>query len=216
MKRNPIARNKNIVVQDLETEVLIYDLNLNKAYCLNQISGLVWQFCDGRNSVSDINRLISCELKMKVPEELIWLALDLLKKDDLLERNPEFEINYGGLTRREIVKKVGLATMIALPLISSILAPPAVQAQSGGPTNLTINSPCNSNGQCQSGTCAFVTTASLLFTNRCCLSSPALGPGFILAACATPSDCAAQASSCCTGMTTSAPSCPGAPSCLCG
>ncbi len=194
---------------------MIYDLNINKAFCLNKTSGLIWQFCDGRNSVSDISRLMSRELKMNVPEELIWLALDRLKRDDLLERSPEFEINFGGLSRREVVKKVGLASMIALPLISSIVAPPASMAQSGGPTNLPLNTPCSSDGQCQSGTCAFVTTASFLFTNRCCLSSPAFGPGFILGSCLIPSDCAAAASTCCSGMTTTQPGCPGAPTCLC-
>jgi hypothetical protein len=210
----PFARNKNIVVQDLETEVLIYDLNIDKAFCLNKTSGLVWQFCDGRNSVSDISRLMSRKLKMKVPDELVWLALDLLKKNDLLEISPEFEINFGGLSRREIVKKVGLVSMTVLPLISSIIAPPALMAQSGGPTNLAINSPCSSDAQCQTGNCEFILSPSFLPLNRCCIPDAEFAPGFFFS-CVPPSDCVTQASSCCSGMTTIGITCPGGGTAVC-
>jgi hypothetical protein len=36
----PISRQQNIVVQDLGSEVLIYDLTINKAFCLNETSAL--------------------------------------------------------------------------------------------------------------------------------------------------------------------------------
>lgn len=135
MKQNiqPTARQKNLVVQDFENEVLIYDLGSNKAFCLNQTSALVWQFSNGRNSVADIADLMSKKMKILVSEEVVWLALDQLKKDNLLENYEEFDINFNGLTRRQVIKKVGLASMIALPLVSSVVAPSAAMAQSGPP-----------------------------------------------------------------------------------
>ncbi len=45
----PIARKKDVVVQELPDEVLIYDLKSNKAMCLNEISAFVWHNCDGKN-----------------------------------------------------------------------------------------------------------------------------------------------------------------------
>lgn len=140
MTNKPISRKANIVVQNLENEVLIYDLTINKAFCLNQTAGLVYQLCDGKRTVAEISDLMSIELKTLVSEDFVWLALDGLKKDGLLENADELTNHFGGLTRREIVKKVGLASMATLPLISSVVAPSAVMAQSETcPVGMCIN-----------------------------------------------------------------------------
>ena len=130
MKNKPQSRQSNLVVQDLENEILIYDLNINKVYCLNETSAMVWQLCDGKRTVSDIARQLSKKLRIEVSDDFVWLALDRLKKDNLLENSEGFEINFGNLNRRQVIKKVGLASMIALPLSSSLVAPKAIAAQS--------------------------------------------------------------------------------------
>ena len=81
MLHRPVSRKANIVVRELENEVLLYDLILHKAYCLNQTSALVYQFCDGTNSVTEISDLMSKELKTLVSEDLVLLALKQLKKN---------------------------------------------------------------------------------------------------------------------------------------
>jgi hypothetical protein len=45
----PEARKDGLVIQDLPEEILVYDLNTNKAHCLNQTAAYVWQACDGLN-----------------------------------------------------------------------------------------------------------------------------------------------------------------------
>ncbi|MBX7171620.1 MAG: PqqD family protein [Pyrinomonadaceae bacterium] len=127
----PKARNENIVVQEMESELLIYDLTINKAFCLNETSAMIWQLCDGKHSVSEISRTLSQKLNQPITEDLIWLALDRFKKDNLLEQSEQFVIDFNGLSRRQVIKKIGLASVIALPLVSSIVAPSAVMAQSG-------------------------------------------------------------------------------------
>lgn len=127
----PTARNENIVVQEMENELLIYDLKTNKAFCLNETSAMIWQMCDGLKSVKEISRSLNQKLNQSISEDLIWLALDSFKKDKLLEQSEQFEIDFNGLTRRQIIKKVGLASMIALPLIASVIAPSAAMAASG-------------------------------------------------------------------------------------
>ena len=131
---------------------------------------------------------MSVKLKTLISEGLVCLALEGLKKDNLIE-NPEDLANYfAGLTRREAVKKVGLASLVALPIIASVVAPSASMAQS---VLRGINSSCSANGQCQSGNC---TTSSML----CCI--PGVSPfadGSDI--CAAPGTCASFNVFCCSG-----------------
>jgi hypothetical protein len=207
MKNYPKTRQSNLVVQESEKEILIYDLKINKAFCLNETCGLVWQLCDGRNTVAEIAKLMSVKLKLSVPDEFVWLALDSLKKDDLLEKSDEFEINFKGLNRRQIIKKVGLASMIALPLISSVIAPSAVMAQSVG-GGLPLFSACTSDPQCASGHCELAGGG----INLCCAIDNSLAaflplpgqPLTVPTACFdNQSQCDLNASAfCCSGMGT--------------
>ncbi len=129
-ENKPIARNLNIVVQEIENEIMIYDLNVNRVFCLNETSSLIFGLCNGKRTVSEISDLISKRLSTLVSEEFVWFALAELKKNGLLENTDQSINHFGGLSRREIIKKVGLTSMIALPLISSVVAPSAAMAQS--------------------------------------------------------------------------------------
>lgn len=133
MNNKPVSRRDDIVVQDLNNEVLIYDLRENKAFCLNETSALVWQFCDGEKSVTEISESIGKKLDSPANEDLVWLALDQLKKENLIANGEEVVSNFNGMSRRDVIKKVGLGTMIALPVVASLVAPTAAQARSGGP-----------------------------------------------------------------------------------
>ncbi|MBX7173016.1 MAG: PqqD family protein [Pyrinomonadaceae bacterium] len=137
------AKTKDIVVQELESEVLIFNLKTNQAFCLNESSALVWQLCNGKNSFSEIRRLSGEKLDQKVDDEFIWLALTEIKKNGLLENPEELSDRFKGLNRRQIIKKIGLTSMIALPFISAMVAPSAVMAQSGCSS---INGTCAPNG----------------------------------------------------------------------
>lgn len=129
-KTKPISLKSNVLVQELEKELLLYDLERNKAFCLNETSLIIWNLCDGQNTVEDIRRQVSLQLKTQVPEEIIWLALHDLKNEKLLSNSQEFKINFNGLTRREVIKKIGFTTIAALPLISTVISPTAAAAQS--------------------------------------------------------------------------------------
>lgn len=142
----PISRKDEIVVQELNGEVLIYDLRIDKAFCLNETSGLVWEACDGSKNVSEISRSISRKLNAPAGEDLVWLALDQLKKEKLIANSEEVISNFEGMSRRDVVKKIGLASVIALPVITSLIAPSAVYAVS-----CTATCTCNANGS--AGTC---------------------------------------------------------------
>ena len=125
MNNLPIVKSKNLVIQNVDKEILIYDISTNKAFCLNETLATVYQACDGKTSFDEFKS------KTKFTDDVIYLSLDELKKQDFIDYNSEYISPFAGLSRREVIRKVGLASMIALPLVSSIIAPTALQAASG-------------------------------------------------------------------------------------
>lgn len=203
--QNPKARANGLVIQELRDEVLIYDLQIDKAYRLNPTSAMVWNLCDGRNSVSDISRQMSKKLKQPVLEDLVYLALSDLKQDNLLANDGAGGMpdKFEGLSRREVIRKVGLASVIALPMIHSIFAPTAAMAQSGGaaPGSRTLGQTCASSTECAA-------SAPNCNGGLCCIgsggsSSGTIGSGSAVAvSCGAVSNCSAFAATCCSNSAT--------------
>ncbi len=119
--QNPMARQNGLVVQEMPDEVLVYDLNSNKAHCLNQSAAFVWKSCDGTNSVEDIVRQFESNGKGKVTEDFVWLAIDQLNENGLLDG--KVAPRFAGQSRRQVLKTIGLASMVAVPVIASLVAP---------------------------------------------------------------------------------------------
>jgi Coenzyme PQQ synthesis protein D (PqqD) len=128
------ARRRDIVEQTSENEILIYDLQANKMYCLNETSAQIFRLCDGAHSVGEISRKLTAKLKNPVSEDLVWLAIEQLKQNELLTGGAEISTKFEKMSRREIVKKIGFGAMIALPIVSSLVAPTAASASSTCPT----------------------------------------------------------------------------------
>lgn len=124
MNTLPPTRANNIVLQDLGKEILVYDLNINKALCLNSTVSSVYRNCDGHTSFAEL-KLIYDDFS----DEIIFLTLDLLLKENLIE-SENYQSPIKGVSRREVVRKVALASLTVLPVISSIVAPTSVMAAS--------------------------------------------------------------------------------------
>lgn len=122
----PTARTNGLVVQEVPQEVLVYDLESDKAHCLNQTAAMVWKACDGKTSVSEIAGLIGSQTGGTVSDDLVWLAIDQLNEHSLLET--EVKSRFAGESRRQVLKRIGLASMVALPIIASLAAPTSVLA----------------------------------------------------------------------------------------
>jgi hypothetical protein len=148
----PVARKSGLVVQEMPDEVLVYDLNSNKAHCLNQTAAKVWKACDGNKTVSDIAAGFG-----KGNEDLVWLAIDQLSENELLEAGVVSK--FKGQSRRDVIKKIGLASIIAVPMVASLVAPQnALAAQSCNcvnPTQCTTGPNGNGRGGtvCPAATC---------------------------------------------------------------
>lgn len=149
MKTNfPLSRKDNLVVQELNDETLIYDLNINKAFCLNETSALVWRLCDGTRSVKEICQSLNKKLKTFSNEDVVWLALDQLKNENLLINSEYIPNTFEGMSRREVIKKVGLSSMITFPLVSIVIAPTAAHASSTCSDALGPGGTSGSGGEC--------------------------------------------------------------------
>ncbi|MFN0138551.1 MAG: PqqD family protein [Pyrinomonadaceae bacterium] len=156
MSINPVARQKDLVVQEMPDEVLVYDMNTNKAHCLNPSAAFVWRACNGNNSVEDIVRDFESNGKGKVTEDFVWLAIDQLHENSLLEN--EIVPRFAGQSRREVIKTIGLASMVAVPVIASLVAPQNALAAGScacvnpagcaGRVSCPSTTICNSSGQC--------------------------------------------------------------------
>ncbi len=126
----PKARQENIVVQETKGETLIYDLQTNQAFLLNSTSAFVWNQCDGQKDIRQIAAVLARKHQQPINEEIVWLAIEELEKNNLITKRLKSANPLGKLSRREVVKKVGLTTMIALPVISTLVAPIAANAAS--------------------------------------------------------------------------------------
>ncbi len=147
MNVTPVARTASLIVKEVDGETLVYDLTTDKAHCLNYTAARVWKNCDGRKSVSEISGVLSVESNTSVKDEVVWLALDQLEKFKLLEETPARPGFLAGMTRRQMVARIGVAA-VALPMIISIVSPIAASAASGA-----LGTCCLNPTDCASGTC---------------------------------------------------------------
>lgn len=122
MSKLPRSRRDKIVVQQLDDEVLVYDLKIHKAYCLNKTAAIVFNACDGQTTFDELKR------EYKFTDDLIYLALDELKSQRLIA--DDYRSTLAGISRREAIRKVGLASVVALPIVTGLVAPRAADAQS--------------------------------------------------------------------------------------
>lgn len=165
----PLARKQGLIVQELPDEVLVYDASTDKAHCLNHTAAMVWKYCDGKTDAAEIAKSLSRDLNAPVKTELVWLALDQLEQEALIEKQVKPALEKAGLSRREVIKRVGLASLVALPIVTSMINPMSAHAANcpvtsgcqpgnepvvcqGGPgqanEGLCLNA-CNSTGGCQ-------------------------------------------------------------------
>lgn len=159
----PSARKTGLVIQEIPDEVLVYDLDTNKAHCLNKTAATVWQSCDGTKSVSDIASILAGPAGAPVSDEIVWLAIDQLNENNLLET--KMKADFAGQSRRDVLKKLGLAAVVALPIVASLVAP--ANALAVGSCACAASSECAARAGC----------TSLVCCNTDTICAPDLGTG---------------------------------------
>ena len=136
---------ERILVQEVFGELLIYDQERNMVRRLNRAAAAIWKRCDGQKDVAEIARG-GAQAEGQAGKEIVLLALHQFSKVHLLAGPPPESGKAAKISRRELIRRVGLA---ALPLVTSMAVPTPAQAASC----LMVGMECSSNSQCCSGLC---------------------------------------------------------------
>ena len=153
----PRARRAQLIIKELSTETLVYDEQSHEAHCLNQTAAFVWRHCDGRTSIAKVGRLLEKQAGVEVPEQVIWSALEQLERSHLLEGSVSRPAPIEGMSRRELIRRLGIGAALSLPVVVSIVAPTAAEAAStncspaGG--RCSVHADCCAPARCGDGKC---------------------------------------------------------------
>ncbi len=131
--QKPRARTDDLVIEEFEDEVLIYDSTSKRAHCLGATAASVWRACDGDSDVSALTEAL------ELSAEVVTQALDELEALELLESqglnvvhsaDGNGDANGNGITRRQFSTRSAMvgAGLAAVPLVLSINVTSAVAA----------------------------------------------------------------------------------------
>jgi hypothetical protein len=133
----------------LEDEVLVYDAQKSRASCLNGFAAEVLALCNGQRSVSEILRDLPFDA---ADEGMVRLALADLQKAQLLKDGYLDDASeIGRMTRRDLLRRVGVGSAVAVPVISGIVFPAAAKTCLSGNGGGGMGAPCTCKDDCAPG-----------------------------------------------------------------
>ena len=188
MEFKPKARTSGVIVRELDDELLLFDRDQDKAFCLKSIAGQVWKLSDGRTSIAYMIRLIRNHTDVQVSESAVYTAIKQLDQDGLLDKSASLPAK--AISRRDMMQRTGVAAALAIPMITAISLPTAGFASGSA----VCTSPClgnsehcgccvNVNGTPSCGVCSSCLSGadgccqvnSVSTEIKCCPSAPGVG-----------------------------------------
>lgn len=132
---NPRVRadDPDVSVRELAGEFVVFDATRSKAHALNPSVAHVWRLCDGKRSMAEVAEELTAELGLEKADAhaILLMSLERLEQAGLLEDGWTAE-QWEVPTRREALRAIaGVGAAALLPVVYSLIAPQAVQAQSG-------------------------------------------------------------------------------------
>ncbi|MFN2201562.1 MAG: PqqD family protein [Caldilineaceae bacterium] len=132
----PIRRTRQdrlVERQFFDDEIILYDLEREKFFGLNQTATEIWKECDGSKTVGEVAAPLARRngISQEAAEDLVWLGINDFDRHHLLKRsssNSPFVQHH--LSRRDLLRRV--SAIILLPTVVSISAPSPAQAISDG------------------------------------------------------------------------------------
>src|SRR6266699_2145840 len=126
--RSARFQQRRLIARTIGDELLLFDEETSTAHCLNGIAGEMWMACEGRSSAAAVTDFLRPKWP-DIEEEVVWASLSKLAAAGLLEETTVLETISTG--RRELIRKLGFAAAVALPIVvTSVLIPPAAAAAS--------------------------------------------------------------------------------------
>jgi len=122
MSERPQARSDRLVIEAVGEELLVYDQSTQTAHSLSVAVRKVWERCDGQHTPSQLAG------GLKLTPTIVEQALAELRECGLLAEDAQ-----DGVSRRTVLRRTAKASgavLIAAPLISTVLIPPATASAS--------------------------------------------------------------------------------------
>jgi len=146
---NPLKPKRiEALTREFHDELLVYDGEKHKAHCLNKTAAVVWLECRGDATVPEIAKKLEGYFHSS-DDTLVRLSVAKLRKAGLLEKTEAVLDGRESLNRRDVLKRIRLMAVVALPLVTTMLVPLPAAAASCFPLLHT----CSSGVQCCSGRC---------------------------------------------------------------
>jgi hypothetical protein len=118
-------------VETLRGELCIYEWTTKTVHALNPAAARVWDMCDGVTTTDEMIAAVRRDLNAPGATAIVEHALAQFDRAGLLE--PGTPIVAGVLvSRRALLQRIGVAA--AIPVVTSIVAPTPLAAQSGLPS----------------------------------------------------------------------------------
>jgi hypothetical protein len=131
----PLARTDDVLTEEVDGEVLVYDTTREILCRLNSSAALVWRTCNGERTIEEITAIVTERLGDFADEDLVLVALDNLVAHDLLLSGYEPRAAAESrLSRRRFIGRVGVvgAAAAAIPVVHTMVVPTPAAAQSMG------------------------------------------------------------------------------------
>jgi len=126
-------QSDKLIVEELPDELMVYDPDRDKAFCLNQTAAFVWSHCDGTRTIAEITTSMGQHTGKPANEQLVRFALNVLAKDGLLAPSSVQRQLASEVTRRALLKQLGVGAAV-VPLVTVLLVSPAKAHASGLPS----------------------------------------------------------------------------------
>jgi hypothetical protein len=131
-------KQRKLIARRIDDELLVFDEETSTAHCLNGIAGEMWMACEQESSAVEVTEVL-CPRWPDIEEEVVAASLSKLAAAGLLEEQEN--ISHG---RRQLIRKLGFAAAVALPIVvNSVLIPsPAAAASCASITQSCATKPC--------------------------------------------------------------------------
>jgi len=143
-RQTATCRSADLLVEELDGELVVYDLRTHDAHHLASTVAAVWRACDGRKEIAEIARSVrgpAGDLNL----ETVWLALRELRDAGLLEERIDLPGEVRTLSRRALLARAAAVGAGAGVAVLTVSVRPAAAA---GSCTSTVGAPCNNNNDC--------------------------------------------------------------------
>ena len=126
---NPIARPDQFIIEEVGSDVVVYDRTAKKAHSLNPSVAWIWRQCNGKTDIDQLSAGFERQFNTADGASFVVAGLEQLKTAGLLEiEGDSLSPEIGPMISRRSALAAGSAVF---PLIATVLVPSAAAAKSG-------------------------------------------------------------------------------------